>query len=252
MSGATRQGAWDIGAYECGSAGGSGGTGGSTKPPTTTEPADSAAEGDIVIEAESGVLVAPMLASSDPQASGGRYVATGLDNAGSATYTFTVPEQGRYRLRARVQAPSNAHNSFELRLDNGTTETWDITTVGSMWRDVDISFRDGGTPEAPGRPEVIELLEAGTHTLTILGREDDTKLDRILLVREQSEPTGIVGGATLKRDGATPTARPRALLGSRPGEAGSYSVRGRRIGPRKHGAAGILVRPPERMRETDR
>jgi hypothetical protein len=194
-----------------------------------------------------------MLALSDGQASGGRFIATGRDNTGSATYTFTVPTRGHYRLTARVQAPSAGHNSFTLRLNDGATEIWDITDLGYSWRTVDVSFRESGTPEAPARSEVVALLDAGTHRLTIEGREDDTKLDRIVLVKADSQPTGIKGAARMQRSpAAAGKARSQVHLRNPANAPGSFSARGRRVAPRNNGATGVRMLPPQEAADPQR
>ncbi|MBD3317868.1 MAG: hypothetical protein GF344_18950 [Chitinivibrionales bacterium] len=246
MTGVRRSGAWDIGAYE------QGGEWGGTPPPATEEPIEPVEDGSVVIEAESGELSAPMSTAPDAGASGGRYVVTTQDNAGTATYRFRIPKRGYYRLKARVQAPSTANNSFEIRLGNGDTKTWDIPELCYTWREVDVCFREGGSPEAPARPEVVELFEEGTHTLTIIGREDGTKLDRVVLAKAKAEPTSVKGAAARKRVPAVEKARSGVQLRSRASEAGTFSAHGRRVAPKTKGAAGVRFKAPEDMRTPDK
>ena len=84
------------------------------------------------LEAESGSLTSPMQVRSDGAASGGQYieVASGNNSTGSvpsnghATYSFSVPSTGTYKVWGRVIATSYGNDSFWVRMDSGIWARW--------------------------------------------------------------------------------------------------------------------------------
>ena len=147
-------------------------------------------------EAESGTITAPLeILTDDPAASGGQYIVvpngTGseLNNPpadGVATYTFTVPEDGVYRLVFLVIAPSGDDDSFWVRIPGMVTNTanhvsgwvrFNFIQPGGAWHWDEVHSWDDGN-------QVVEFtLTAGTHTLEVRYREDGTLLDAIALIK---------------------------------------------------------------------
>jgi|GEM_PF-1246380 len=127
-------------------------------------------------EAESGTLTSPMRKVASSSASGGYYIEvpnnTG-DNRGKATFTNSL-SAGNYLLWGRVMGPDASSNSFYAQIDSGTRYTWDIP-VGKTW--VWSRLSQGSSP-------VIFNLSQGSHVLTIDGREDGSRLDRLLLTTD--------------------------------------------------------------------
>src|SRR6266571_6397176 len=86
----------------------------------TVNPAGSFTPVYLAVEAESATLVAPMAISSDPNASGGQYIAPTADNSGTATFTINIPVAGTYVVWCRVLSPNNGQDSFFVSVDGGT------------------------------------------------------------------------------------------------------------------------------------
>jgi hypothetical protein len=134
------------------------------------------------IEAESGLLTSPMRTVANSLASGGYYIEVpnttfGLNNnKGAAAFTFSIPVTGSYVIWGRVMGPDSASNSFYAQMDSGTLYTWDIPVGNSpVW--VRVSNVGGPNP-------VSFNLSAGTHTFTISGREDGTRLDKLVVTND--------------------------------------------------------------------
>jgi hypothetical protein len=146
-------------------------------------------------EAEAGMLAGGMVALADPAASGGACVwlpdgAYGeswrsVNAADRAEYTFNVPRSGTWMVRGRVRSDDISSHSFWAEFDGhagaGTLYQWmtePAATRTYAWDD--LNHRN-----AFGRPDqdpVTVVLAAGSHSLTIYGREDGTRLDRLELV----------------------------------------------------------------------
>ncbi len=139
-------------------------------------PIDIPVEKDIVIEAESGTLVAPMQALNDVAASGGKYIVvpTGTGarasapTTGTATYTFDLSAAGQYAIHGRTLAPDSTTDSFWVSIDGGAAFKWEPAT-GKVW-----------TWNKVGQ----YTLSAGKHALKVMWREDGTKLDKLLITSD--------------------------------------------------------------------
>ena len=124
-----------------------------------------------------------MQAPSDATASGGAgvEVAAGHNSqaappaSGQAALTFSVPVPGTYKVWGRVGAPTNADDSFWVRMDAGAWVNWNNITPGAAWHWDDVH------DAANGNVAMTYTLAAGTHTLTFAYREDGTRLDRVLI-----------------------------------------------------------------------
>lgn len=145
----------------------------------------------IWMEAEEGWLQSPLHVANAPDASGWQYIEADLDNdddeqrqappdAGHATYSFTVSEGGTYRLWGRVIAPSNGHDSFWVRMDDGDWIRWNEIRQGEGWHWDEVHDVDNGK-----RPVHFSLAE-GEHELTLAYRERRVPLDRLLLTDDST------------------------------------------------------------------
>ncbi|VAW19110.1 hypothetical protein MNBD_BACTEROID05-585, partial [hydrothermal vent metagenome] len=104
-----------------------------------------------------------------------------------ATYNVNITQAGDYVLHGRVIADTGNDNSFYVQIDNGVDNLWD-TSVGSVWNWEKVSDRSAGV--------VKVYLTAGAHTIKIKGREDGTKLDKLLLTNDSGFiPSGVGGVA---------------------------------------------------------
>lgn len=180
-----------------------------TRPPVDNEGAvDAAEDGDepaviggfedideIIIEAEDGVVEAPMVVKvddSDPRsteiyrASGGKYVhlprdsGKGDEAGGKVTLDFNVegdsPQRRPYVLWARVRWADECSNTFKVVMDGGEPKTIGGDRTYKSWQWVRIAGSSG-----------IFRLRPGKHTLEFKNSEDDVSLDKILLTTDTDE-----------------------------------------------------------------
>jgi hypothetical protein len=139
----------------------------------------------IWLEAEDGDVDAPMQIAADSKASEETYlwVRQGSGNrwtpaskAGKVQYTFNLSTSGTYRIWGRVLAPTKSDDSFFVSMDGGAYKVWDIQECSSWAWDLVNSLKENDP--------LLFKLSAGTHTLTLMQREDGTKIDRILITSD--------------------------------------------------------------------
>jgi hypothetical protein len=93
-------------------------------------------------------------------------------------YDFAVTEAGVYRLHGLVNAPTTANNSFWMRMNNGNLQGWQFPANGAMYTwDLADNVVDGGTP-------LQFNLNAGNNRLEIRQREEQTKIDVLVLTSD--------------------------------------------------------------------
>lgn len=121
---------------------------------------------------------------------------------GTATTTVNVPSNGTYRVWSRIMASSSANNSYILEID-GTTcgvvvgDNSAISTSAWTW----VDYQSGTTTN-----KINATLTAGSHTITMIGREDDVKLDRVILTSDTAcTPTGTGNNCADPPDTTDPT-----------------------------------------------
>ena len=155
--------------------------------------APAVASEEIWIEAEATTTIeAPMMIFDDPAASGGKYIMKDPDadesnsnppDDGLFTYTFTVAG-GTYKIAGRVIS-NGSNDSFWVQIPNATTQTdnhssgwvrWNGMTQEDVW-----GWHDIWSSNDPGNPTVEFTMPAGTHTLEIRYREDETQLDALVI-----------------------------------------------------------------------
>ena len=135
----------------------------------------------IVLEAEAGKIVAPMQTYEDKRASGGKYVMTPEppDNdhqtlGGETRLIIDVPEAGTYNLWVRVWWNHSCDNSFDVSLAGG--EKIQVTNnTYEHWQWLQVARKSFDLPK--GRLPVV-----------ISSREDESKLDQVLLVETKDDP----------------------------------------------------------------
>jgi hypothetical protein len=155
------------------------------------------------IEAEDGLVTAPLRRVARADASGGRAVEVppGLDSltappaAGGALYGFTVPRAGRYRIWARVLAPQPqpppadpGADSFWVRVDRGPFIQWNELPVRPGWLWDDVHRLDGR------QGAELFSLSAGQHTVEFRHRKAHAKLDKLLITDAPSFVPSDEGG----------------------------------------------------------
>jgi unsaturated rhamnogalacturonyl hydrolase len=133
-------------------------------------------------EAEAGSLTAPLVVVTDAAASGNAVVLAPTGNNslagppanGRARYGFTLAAPGRYKLWARVGAVTERSNSYWVRVDGGAWLPWNLPVHGSPYWSF-LRATVGPTP-----PTLLDLT-AGRHVVELAYRENDTRLDKLLL-----------------------------------------------------------------------
>lgn len=158
----------------------------------------------IYIEAESGTITAPMQVQSNSSASGGQYITVASGNnsnaaapaTGRATYNFTVPSAGTYKVWGRSVCPTNSDDSFWVRVDNSTWVNWNEMPVGTTWAWDDLH------DFANNNAVITYNLSAGAHTLEVAYREDGAQLDQLLVTNDLSLNPGVAAASAM-REGQT-------------------------------------------------
>ena len=115
-----------------------------------------------------------------------------LSGGGRAVYQFTVPANGIYSVRALVNAPSGAANSFYVNMDAEPTDphmVWDVLPVTSGFQFRSVSWRGNGTFELNEFDPKVFTLSAGEHSLIVIGREPGAALDRLEIRSEGLAPS---------------------------------------------------------------
>src|SRR6185295_775841 len=103
-----------------------------------------------------------------------------------STQTITVPSTGTYKAWSRIMVPTTTNNSYYLQVDtNCAVDVGDSTSIAAnAWTWVD--YQDGNTVA-----KTTMSLTSGTHTITMIGREANVKVDAVMLLTDQTcTPTG--------------------------------------------------------------
>ena len=149
------------------------------------------ASSGIWLEAECGNIGGLWNIEGDENASNEQYVTIQSGNnstdsapaseSGHLTFTFDIVEDGEYSLFARVICPGPNEDSFWVRMDNGSFDSWNSIASSATWT-------------WAAFPSSFNL-DTGSHTLTIAYREDGTKLDKLWITNTVAEITGKGPGA---------------------------------------------------------
>jgi len=142
----------------------------------------------LAFEAESAALVAPMAVAFDPNAAGGKYIASTANDSGTATFTVNVPVAGTYVVWCNVLSPDTSRDSFYVSVDGGTefiyatalnkwANAWQWTAVNAAYDGID--------------PMTFQFA-VGTHTITFRGRELNTGLDQLLVTNDRSYVPDVI------------------------------------------------------------
>jgi hypothetical protein len=128
-------------------------------------------------EAETGIITGPFVVAGGAVS---QSVQTGIADGGRAVYTFTVPEYGNYFIAAYLDAPNDGANSLFVAVDAEPADPfhiWDIPLTSGFESRV-LAWRGGGTSEAGEFAPKLFALDAGQHSLVIIGREAGVSMDR--------------------------------------------------------------------------
>ena len=138
----------------------------------------------LVIEAETATFTGMMKAIEDGDAKGGSFIGvedgtSGDDNfnrnanVNCATYNINIPLAGMYRVLGLMKAENNNSNSFQLIVDNGDINRWQVENEdGVLWR----LGADDDTVQNFN-------LTAGNHEFKICQGKDGTLLDQLAITR---------------------------------------------------------------------
>jgi hypothetical protein len=120
---------------------------------------------------------------------------------GDATQTINIPSDGTYRVWSRIMAPDTTNNSYYLEID-GTTcgvVVGDSAITANTWTWVD--YQAGTSTN-----KINVTLTAGTHTVRLLGKEQDVEVDRVILTTDTTcVPTGTGDNCAGTTDTTAPT-----------------------------------------------
>lgn len=145
----------------------------------------------LTFEAEAGALSAPFAVT-------GGYISqpltTDVAGGGRAVYSFSVTEEGDYVIQTFVNGPSLTSNSFYLNVDKEPVDpamSWDILPPTVGFEDRLVSWRGSGTPDSNEFVPKSFHLTIGPHQLIIRGREANTQLDRLAILKVPLPPQNL-------------------------------------------------------------
>jgi hypothetical protein len=144
----------------------------------------------LAFAADAGLIKSPFVSNGGVIS---QSVASGVSNGGLAVYMFALANAGDYAVQAVAAAPSGAENSFYVNIDAEPTEPYMVwhVPVASGFQESFVSWQGAGTYAQPQFVPKTFSLPAGTHQLLIRGREANTRLQHISIVKKASPPTGV-------------------------------------------------------------
>lgn len=140
-----------------------------------------------ILEAEASTIFAPMQIGTDNGASGGEYVSSSVKFLGKLSFTFEVTQEDDYYLWARVFSPSILEDSFFFTM-SGSVDTFllDTDDQHGEWYWKQFEDRNQG--------RITYHLTPGTYEFHVITREDNSRLDKILITDNSDYiPQGIAG-----------------------------------------------------------
>jgi hypothetical protein len=147
---------------------------------TNTATADIQAAGQS-FQASTATLTAPLALTNDYI-----YLTTAqaeLPDGGKAVFNFSVTNAGDYQIQTMVCAPDESSNSFFVNIDASPVDPdmiWDIPVTAGFETRV-INWRGNGDSSTDQFTPKSFKLEAGAHTLIIIGREPGTLLKSLTI-----------------------------------------------------------------------
>jgi hypothetical protein len=140
--------------------------------------------------AGAGLISAPFVASGGVVE---QSMESGVSDGGRAVYAFAITNTGDYVVQAVVDAPSAAENSFYVNIDAEPTDpqmVWHIPVTPGFQTAL-VSWQGNGTYDLPESAPKVFALQPGTHQLIVRGREPNTKLQFISIVKVVSPPSNL-------------------------------------------------------------
>ena len=96
-------------------------------------------------------------------------------NTGTVTATVSLASSGTYKIWSRVMVPDTSNNSYWLQVDSQCAlNIGDSSSISpNSWKWID--YQKGDTAN-----KAVLSLNAGTHTVKLIGREGNVKIDKLL------------------------------------------------------------------------
>jgi hypothetical protein len=132
----------------------------------------------VYVEAEAGVISAPMVVAADPTAANGQYIYSESDFQGTVSYLVNLPEAGDYRVWCRVIFPDSSRDSFFVSVDESPQEVYG--TAQNIWSS---DWQWTQVNSAVANPRIFTLAK-GIHTFVVGGRERSTFLDALYITND--------------------------------------------------------------------
>ena len=144
----------------------------------------------LTFEAESGVISAPFTVANGYVYQSAQ---SGVIDGGRALYSFSITNAGDYVIQTVVNASSDAGNSFFVNIDSEPQDPnmiWQIALTAGFENRI-VNWQGAGTWDNPQFVPKVFSLTQGSHQLIIRGREADTQLDRISLIKLPRPPGNL-------------------------------------------------------------
>jgi hypothetical protein len=93
----------------------------------------------------------------------------GADGISNATFHLECSAPTDITLMGLVWAPDGDSNSVYLALDCGASRTWDLGAA-------EVGYGEGWVTDGGGPQTTFSNVSAGTHTVTVMKREDGVRL----------------------------------------------------------------------------
>lgn len=131
-------------------------------------------------EAEAMLIEEPFAAADGLVSQGVQ--TTEPSEGGKLTGRVSIPVAGDYRIAIKVNAPSTASDSLFVGFDQEPTPEaiFDIPLTSGIEERI-VSWRGSGEPGTPEFAPKLWHLEAGTHTLYVIGREPRVGIDSLVI-----------------------------------------------------------------------
>ncbi|MCK4788787.1 MAG: right-handed parallel beta-helix repeat-containing protein, partial [Desulfobacteraceae bacterium] len=151
-------------------------------------PAEGPSTSVLLFSAGAGALTTETMETViSPDIPGGSYITPSSKTGASAVYDFNIDQPGTYKIVAEVYSADASADSFKFKIDDDQEDVWDLNPTGDpalydVWRQDEVTARGTGTFDAPQFDPLKVQLTAGPHTITISGRELDSRLAYFYLI----------------------------------------------------------------------
>lgn len=148
---------------------------------------------DIVIEAEDGVVDSPMVIVDE---GGVKFIRTETSSEGFAIYYVDVKESGKYKIYLTTRALDTGKDSFFIGFSDSVNDNdefvFDIPK-SQTFEEFVVNLRGpGGDFDNAVYSPMVWDLNKGSNTLYVFGREHQTDLDKIRIVKTDGSVVPVV------------------------------------------------------------